>query len=60
MSKRYVCILWEHTIENGKAVDRDIVGVYSNQQKGYKALEQCETISSNKEFLYTTQKHIVQ
>lgn len=60
MSEKYVCMLWEHTMENGKAVDKDVVGVYSNQQKGDKALEQCEKISSNKEFLYTTQKHIVQ
>ena len=34
MSEKYVCILWEHTMENGKAVDKNIVGVYSNQQKG--------------------------
>lgn len=60
MSEKYVCILWEHTMENGKSVDKNIVGVYSNQQKGGEALKQCETISSNKEFLYTTQKHIVQ
>lgn len=60
MSKKYVCILWEHSMENGKAVDKNIVGVYSNQQKGDRALENCEIISSNKEFLYTTQKHIVQ
>ncbi len=60
MSEKCVCILWEHTMENGKAVDKDIVGVYSNQQKGDKALGQRENISSNKEFLYTTQKHIVQ
>ena len=60
MSEKYICILWEHTMENSKAVDKNIVGVYSNQQKGDIALEQCETISSNKEFLYTTQKHVVQ
>lgn len=60
MNEKYVCILWEHTMENGKAIDKDIVGVYSSQQKGDKALEKCEKISSNKEFVYTTQKHIVQ
>ena len=60
MSEQYICILWEHTMENGKAVDKDIVGIYSSQQKGTRALEQCEKISSNKQFLYTIQKHIVQ
>lgn len=60
MSEQYVCILWEHIMENGKAVNKDIVGIYSSQQKGDRALEQCEKISSNKEFLYTTQKRIVQ
>ncbi len=59
MSVKYIHILIEHTMKNGRATDKGVIGVYSSKKEGEQARINTETISSNKEFRYTVHKWCV-
>jgi len=60
MSAKYIHILIEHEMENGRAVDKNVIGTYSNKSKARKAYRQFTEMSDEKEHLYTTQRWNVQ